>query len=165
MNKTLNTIAWICLALGLLGILMDAGALIFGRRLATDRQAAIAEMRASAAKGNTPSEGNRCIAEDTNKDGKPDSDCLQLQQPGWPGDGQPGFGGQPGRGRMMVNFRDRFDGGRFGQRGILPLFFMTLGPILAVIGAVILLVNREPKNAVMKEEKEVKEEKKKEVKK
>jgi hypothetical protein len=33
---------------------------------------------------------------------------------------------------------------------------MTLSPILAVIGAVILLVNREPKAAVAKEEKEAK---------
>ncbi|MCJ7519795.1 MAG: hypothetical protein MUO42_09020, partial [Anaerolineaceae bacterium] len=73
MNKTLNTIAWICLALGLLGMMVDAGALIFGRRLVADRLVAFEEMRASAAKGNTPSEHNRCIAEDTNKDGKPDS--------------------------------------------------------------------------------------------
>jgi hypothetical protein len=159
MNKTLKTIAWICLALGLLGIFMDAGALIFGRRLAADRQAAFEEMRASAAKGNTPSEGNRCIAEDTNKDGKPDSDCLNLQapvQPGQPGVGPQGFGRSQGHGGMMLyNHRD-FNGGRLGGRGIFLMFFIALGPILAIVGAVILLVNREPKAAVAKEEKEAK---------
>lgn len=159
MNKTLKTIAWICLALGLLGMVVDAGALIYGRKLLANRQAAFEEMHAAVESGNTPTAGNRCIAEDANNDGKPDGDCLQVQQPGQPGQPgavQPDFGRQSGRGRIISNMRDRLNGSRMHLRGILPLFLLALGPILAVVGAVILLVNREPKAVVVKEEKEEK---------
>lgn len=161
MNKTLKTIAWICLALGLLGMVVGAGAFFYGRKLVGERQAAFEEMRAAVQSGNAPVAGNRCIAVDANNDGKPDGDCLHSKQPGQPGAGQPGYGGRQGRGGMMFNDRAGFNGGRLGGRGIFPMFFMALGPILAVVGAVILLVNREPKSAEEKKEKEVKEIKKK----
>jgi hypothetical protein len=154
MNKTLKTIAWICLALGLLGMAVDTGALVFGRRLVSERQAAFNELRSAA--------GSLYIAKDENKDGKPDDDCLQLQQPGWPGIRQPGFGIQQGRGGMMFNDRGGFNGAPFAGRGVFLLFFIALGPILLIVGAVILLVNREPKTVdAEKEEEEVKEVKKK----
>jgi hypothetical protein len=141
MNKTLKTIAWICLALGLLGMVVDAGAFIVGRTIMSNRQALIAS-------GNGPISGNN----------------PQLNQPR-----QPGFRSMMGRGGMMSNFRGRFNGGRFGLGvGIFLLFFMALGPVLAIVGTVILLVHREPKNAPVKEEKDVnkdKEEKKKDSKK
>jgi hypothetical protein len=161
MNKTLKIIAWICLALGLLGMVVSAGALIVGRTLLANRQAAAVEQD----KGLTA--GNRCIAEDANKDGKPEGDCLQRQLPGQPGVGKQGFGGRQGFGGMMAGNREGFNGRHMNGRGIFALFFMALGPILAVVGAVILLVNREPKAAVVKEEKEleVKADKKKEIKK
>ena len=165
MNKTLKTIAWICLALGLLGMVVDAGALIYGRTLMANKQAAFEEVREAVQSGTAPEAGNRCIAVDANKDGKPDGDCLQSKQPGQPDTGKPGFGGRQGRGGMMANNRGGFNGGRLGGRGIFPMFFMALGPVLALIGAVILLVNREPKAVLVKEEKEVKEVKKKENKK
>jgi hypothetical protein len=148
MNKTLKTIAWICLVLGLLGMVVDAGALIVGRTMMANRLV-IAEQNNAPANGNNP----------------------QLQQPRQPGNWQPGFRGMMGRGGMMFNYRGRFNGGRFGFGGIFLLFFMALGPILAIVGAVILLVHREPKNAPVKEEKDVKkdkeekEEKKKDTKK
>ena len=56
----------------------------------------------------------------------------------------------------MTNGRNALNGRHLGGRGIFPLFFMALGPILAVIGAVILLVNREPKAVMVKEEKKIK---------
>jgi hypothetical protein len=156
MNKTLKTIAWVCLVLGLLGMAVDGGALILGHRFVAGRQVAFEEMKAAVQSGKGPSAGNNCVAEDANKDGKPDGDCLNLQAPG-----QPGIGGRLlGRG-MLFKLRNNSDGRRFGGFGILPLFFMAMGPILAVVGAVILLVNREPKAKEEKEEKEVKETKKK----
>ncbi len=164
MNKTLKTIAWVCLALGLLGMAVDGGAIIYGRKLVAGRQAAFEEMQAAVQSGNGSATNNKCIAEDANKDGKPDGDCLNLQAPGQPGQlnaGQPEIGGRPIRRVMLQKLRNNFNSRRFNGLGILPLFFMALGPILAVVGAVILLVNREPKAAVVKEEKEVKETKKK----
>ena len=160
MNKTLKTIAWICLALGLMGTAVDAGMLVYGRKLAAERQTAIEAIQDANQSGSAPDGKNTCIAEDADQDGKPDGDCLQLQasgQPGGIGKGQPGFGGQMlGRGTRL-GMRGGFAGRRMAGRGILPLFFLALGPILLVVGAVILLVNREPKKAAVKDEKEVKE--------
>ena len=56
----------------------------------------------------------------------------------------------------MTNDRSAFNGRHSGGRGFFPLFFVASGPILAVVGAVILLVNREPKVIVVKEEKGIK---------
>ena len=164
MNKTLKTIAWIFLALGLMGMVVDVGVLVFGRKLAGERQTAFEEMRAESQSGKVLNGKNNCIAEDENNDGKPDGDCLKLQapgQPGQPGEGQPGVGGRTLRRGLLFKMRNNMDGRRFGGRGILPLFFLAFGPILVVVGAVILLVNREPKPTVVKEEKEEKEQKKK----
>ena len=161
MNKTLKTIAWICLALGILGMVVDASALVVGRKLMTERQASFEEMRTAEKSGQSSSEGNFCIAKDADNDGKPDSDCLQLQHPERSGAGQPGFGNRPGKDGMLLRGQNNFDGRRFGVGAILPIFFFALGPVLAVVGAVILLVNREPKASKSKKEKEVKEVKKK----
>ena len=156
MNKTLKTIAWICLALGLMGTAVDAGMLVFGRTLAGEKQTAIEAIQNAKQTGNVPNAKNTCIAEDADQDGKPDGDCLQLQAPGQPG--QPGAA-LPFRRAIVQKMRNNMDGRRFNGRGILPLFFLALGPILLVVGAVILLVNREPKKAAVKVEQEVKEEK------
>ena len=155
MNKTLKTIAWICIALGLVGTAVDAGMLVFGRKLVADRQTAIETIQKSNQTGNAPDAKNTCIAEDADKDGKPDGDCLQLQAPGQPG--QLGFGGRLQQRDTRLGMRGGFAGRRMAGLGILPLLFLALGPILLVAGAVILLVNREPKKAAVKEETEVKE--------
>ena len=150
MNKTLKTIAWICLALGLMGTAVDAGMLVYGRKLAAERQTAIETIQDAKQTGNVPDAKNTCIAEDADQDGKPDGDCLQLQASGQPGTGQPGFGGQLQAGDTRLGMRGGFAVRRMAGRGILPLFFLALGPILLVVGAVILLVNREPKKAAVK---------------
>ena len=41
MNKTVKTIAWICLVLGLLGLAVDLGAYVFGRSVAVRIQESI----------------------------------------------------------------------------------------------------------------------------
>ncbi len=152
MNKTLKTIAWICLALGLLGTTVDAGILVAGRNLAAARQTAIDTMQNSKQTGNVPNAKNTCVAEDADQDGKPDGDCLQQQAPGQPGAGFNGFGGRLQLRHTRLGMRGSLAGRRMGARGILPLFFLALGPILLLVGAVILLVNREPKKAAVKEE-------------
>ena len=154
MNKTLKTIAWVCLALGLLGTVVDAGALLYGRKLAGERQAAFDEIRAEIQLGSTAAGKNTCIAEDADKDGKPDGDCLTVQDPVQPEGAQPGIIGRPVRRAMVSRMRADFGSRRIGLFGILPLFCMALGPILAVVGAVFLLVNRESKvKEAVKEEK------------
>jgi hypothetical protein len=154
MNKTLKTIAWICLVLGLMGTVVDAGILVAGIKMAAGRQTAIEDIKDQNQTGNMPNAKNICIAKDADQDGKPDGDCLKMQAPGQPG--QPGAG-QPFRRAMIQKMRNKMDVRRNNGRGILLFLFLALGPILLVIGAVMLLVNREPKKAEVKEKKEVNE--------
>lgn len=150
MNKTLKTIGWICLAIGLLGILGDAGAFVIGRRFATERLAAIEEIQETAQERGGLQPGQLCIAQDADGDGKPDGDCIQ--QP----DRLKGIafrqGGRMGGGLMQSPHSLLNRRGALGFAG-LPIFLYMLGPILAVVGAVILLVNREPKNETTMEDK------------
>jgi hypothetical protein len=140
MNKTLKTIGWILVALGILGILLDAGALVFGHRLAANRQAVIQQW-----KGN----------DDQPQFNPPQNDGQRNFAPR---DGSmPRLGSRGGfynRGGMMR--------GRPGGFFFLPVFFFALGPVMAIVGAVILLVNRPPKEK--KEKKEAPKEKGKETK-
>ena len=157
MNKPLKTIAWICLVLGLLGTAVDGGMLLYGRKITADRQAIIEAIQTEIQSGDIPDAKNNCVAEDIDQDGKPDGDCLQQQAPWQPGTGQPAFGGRLMGRDSRLGVRGGFAERRIAVRGILPLFFLALGPILLVVGAVILLINREPNEAAVKEEKEVKE--------
>lgn len=142
MNKTVKTIGWICLALGALGILVDAGAVLAATQFRTERLAAIEEISESIQNNERPARSELCIAEDADGDGKPDGDCFQRS------DVTKGLlprqDGQPGRGLMRLP-RAGFDRRAGIGFGGLPIFLFALGPILAMIGAVMLLVNREPK--------------------
>jgi hypothetical protein len=149
MNKTLRTIGWICLALGVLGILAGASALVIGRQFAADRQAAIAEVREAVQDGERLERGQLCIAQDADGDGKPDGECIEQQD--WQQKFAPRQGGQVG-GRLMQSSRPMVNRRAAFSLGGLPIFLFALGPVLAVIGAVILLVNREPKENITVED-------------
>ncbi len=142
MNKTLKTIGWVCLALGLLGILVDAGVFVIGSQFADDRQTVIEKMRENAQETSKIEPGQLCIAQDADGDGKPDGECIQ--QPGR----LQGFalrqGSLTGR-RLLQNHRPMLNHRTAFGFGGLAIILFALGPVLAVIGAVILLVNREPK--------------------
>lgn len=142
MNKTVKTIGWICLALGALGILADASAVFAVQQLRTDRLAAIEEINESIQNNERPDLNELCIAKDADGDGKPDGDCIQ--QPDRPLGFSPRQSNQPRR-ALMQQPRVGFDRRASIGFGGLPIFLFALGPILAVIGAVMLLVNREPK--------------------
>jgi hypothetical protein len=149
MNKTLKTIGWICVALGLLGILADAGALVIGRRFAADRLAAIEEFQENAQERASIQPGALCIAQDADGDGKPDGDCVQRPdrlQGFSSGQGSRIGGGMMQSPRLAYNRR-----ASIGFAG-LPIFLFAMGPVLAVVGAVILLVNREPKKETVVED-------------
>jgi hypothetical protein len=148
MNKTLKTIAWICIALGILGTVVDAGLVIYGRSMLAQRQAAFEEIRSGNTEGSAvlPGRADICIAADKDKDGKPDGGCLdisKLNRLNLPGS-NPALGGMMG-GRFAGGPGSRLADRRMGGIAFLPLFFFALGPVLAIIGMVILLVNREPK--------------------
>ncbi len=136
MNKTLKTIGWILVALGILGILADAGAFVLGHRLAANRQALIQQWNGS-------DDGQRPV--------KP----PQYGQGVFPRQGQGGIMPRFG----MRSYRNGGGFMRFRPRGFffLPVLFFALGPVLLVVGAVLLLVNRVPKEK--KEKVEPKEEK------
>jgi hypothetical protein len=159
MNKTLITIAWICLVLGLLGTAADAGILIYGGKLIAERRTAFETLQGRNQTGNAAIAKNMCIAVDADKDGKPDGDCLQHRTPGQPGAGMPAFGRLLFQRGMHPGMRGGFAGQRTAFRGILPLFFLALGPVLLVVGAVMLLVNRTPKDTASQVKKEAKEDK------
>ena len=124
MNKTLKTIGWVLVALGILGILADAGALVFGHRLADNRQAFVQQWNGS----NNPPQYNQ----------------PQNGQREFPRQGQGGIMPRLGP-RSFFLFRGGAMRFRPGGFFLLPAFFFALGPVLAVVGAVLLLVNRAPK--------------------
>ena len=142
MNKTLKTFGWICLILGVLGILAGSVLLVLGQQWTADRQATAEELRASLTEGKLPKASDYCLFIDEDGDGKPDSDCLQ------PPAAKDGFSRRgailpQGRPMQMRGNRPGWNRPGFGGGGLM-LFFAP-GAVLAVIGAVILLVNRPPK--------------------
>ena len=154
MNKTVKTIAWICVVLGLLGVALDVGVYIRGR-------AFVAQMRESMEAGDFPIFKGRFA--DTDENGDIDEEDLQefsLDRDGWFHgggilDGRRSFAPfSNSRGRLPHLRGDSFSRSCF----VLPFLFLTSGPVLAVVGAVILIVNRELK---VKDEKEKKEKSKK----
>ena len=136
MNKTVKTIAWICLVLGLLGVAVDVGVYVRGRAL-------VAQVQEAIEAGEFPAFKERFS--DVDEDGDVDRDDLKenlRDRDGWPQiagmmDKRRGFD-------HFSNSRGRLSG---MQRGgfTLPLLFLASGPVLTVIGVVTLIVNREPK--------------------
>jgi hypothetical protein len=148
MNKTVKTIAWICLVLGLMGLAVDAGVYMRGRAFAT-------QMAERIEAGEIPAIGGRWMGSDDSGD----TDAQEIQPRDGSQEGRLPLGGM--RGGM-----DRFGAGRraagFGQFGFgLPILLLAAGPVLAVVGAVMLIVNRVPNG----KEKELKNEKVKKAKK
>jgi len=150
MNKTVKTIAWICLVLGLLGIAVDAVVLVRA-------QSFRANMAERIASGEIPSPK----IQPTEKDN--DSDAKKDQNGDAPGRGQRLnllLDGRQGRISGKMPFYSQF--GRVGGRMMglrSPLLFAAAGPILAVLGAVTLIVNREPKVKTKKAKETTKKEK------
>jgi hypothetical protein len=143
MNKTVKTIAWICLVLGLLGIAVDIGAYVYGRSIA-------ARVQESIESGDFG--GIRKRLGDIDKDGDIDEhDCDE-----WPSDKKEWFktGAKIGYKKGSGAF-SKSHGGFHGMRGgfAIPLLLLAAGPVLTVIGAVTLIVNREPKEPEKKDKK------------
>jgi len=126
MNKTVKTIAWICLVLGLLGIAVDIGVYVKARSFA-------AQIADQIEAGEMPFAGRRF-------DDDEDQDADEFRM-------------RPGKGDDWFMPRDgffHFQPGMIGNRSFSigwPLFFLAAGPILAVVGGVMLIVNREPKQS------------------
>ena len=135
MNKTVKTIAWICLVLGLIGIAVDVGAYVYGRSVA-------ARVQESIESGDFPAFKHRLG--DVDDDGDIDDDDREA----WPEDRKESFkaGAKLGY-RTGFGASSKMHGGFRGMRGGFgfPLLLIAAGPILTVIGAVMLIVNREPK--------------------
>ncbi|MDO9545522.1 MAG: hypothetical protein Q7J07_02085 [Pelolinea sp.] len=138
MNKTVKTIAWICLVLGLLGMAVDVGVYVKGRSLVAQHQEAFEV-------GEMPAFRSRFT--DVDGDIDDDWDKGSVDRSDWFADG----GMMSGR-KGIDTFSNSHgylpgmrDGG-FGSVGFaLPFLFLVSGPVLAIVGTVILIVNREPK--------------------
>ena len=146
MNKTVKTIAWICLVLGLLGLAVDVGLYVHGRSM-------VARMQEYAASGELPNAGGRNIDGDLEKEDKNGDQKIGRLQPGRAGIENP-TGGRRGKiaGDTRIDRRNvgpGFMGGRIG----FPLFFLASGPVLTVVGAVMLIVNRDEKKPEEKNKK------------
>ena len=129
MNKTLKTIAWVCLVLGLMGVALDIGAFAVARNFAEDRLAMIESLK-DADKDDLKErfEERKELLTPFSRGGRL-FDGLRLP-------------------RGIHDGRSGFQRGNIGFRPAGGLFLVALGPVLAVVGAVILLVNREPKPRV-----------------
>jgi hypothetical protein len=143
MNKTVKTIAWICLVLGLMGIAVDVGAYVYGRSVA-------ARVQESIESGDF--EELRKRIGDVDDDGDIDDDDRAE----WPVDRKGAFkaGARMGY-RTGFGVSNKMQGG-FGRiRGGFgfPLLLLAAGPVLTVVGAVMLIVNREPKPPEVEEKK------------
>ena len=158
MNKTVKTIAWICLVLGILGTVLDAGAFMFARRAFISRQANFEEMQEKLDAVELPRLKSR---RDADSDGKDDADLERNPKDRL--DNNPGgfFPRRNFSGGMISGVqRNTGRGSRPMSCGLLialPFLMMSSGPVLLVVGAVILIVNREP----VKEEKKEKSKKSK----
>ncbi len=150
MNKTVKTIAWICLVLGLLGMAVEVGVYVRGRAL-------VAQFQESIEAGEFPAFKGRFA--DMDEDGDIDDEDwekLPSDRGEWFH-----FDGMRG-GRKSLNTFSNSHGwlssmrdGNIGRAGFAILFLLLAGgSVLTVVGAVILIVNREPKVSDSKEKKE-----------
>ena len=124
MNKTVKTIAWVCLVLGLLGIAVDIGVYVKARSFA-------AQIADQIEAGEMPFAGRRF-----DDDEDQDADGFRMR----PAKGDDWF--------MPRDDSSHFRPGMAGYRSFSygwPLLFVAAGPVLAVVGGVMLIVNREPK--------------------
>ena len=148
MNKTVKTIAWICLVLGLLGMAIGVGAYVYGRSRIAHFQEAIEAGDIQAFKGHfSDSDGDFDIEEW--KDGSFDK-SEWFTHGGMMG-GRRGFSTFSKSCGLMPDMRD----GSFRRVGfVFPFLVLASGPVLTVVGAVMLIVNRAPKVSDSKEKKE-----------
>jgi len=137
MNKTVKTIAWICLVLGLLGMAVEVGVYVRARSF-------VAQFQESVEAGEFPMFKSR-FADGDIDDKDWDKDSFNRGE--WFA-----HGGimESGRGfDSFSNSRGFLPGMRDGSVGrvsfALPFLLLASGPVLTVVGAVMLIVNREPK--------------------
>ena len=137
MNKTVKTIAWICLVLGLLGMAVEVGVYVRVRSFA-------AQFQESVEAGEFPMFKSRFADGDIDDE---DWDKDSFNRGEWFA-----HGGimESGRGfDSFSNSRGFLPGMSDGSVGrvsfALPFLLLTGGPVLTVVGAVMLIVNREPK--------------------
>lgn len=148
MNKTVKTIAWICLVLGLLGVTAEVGAYVYGRSRITQFKEAVEAGEIHAFKGHF-ADVDEDIDKEEWEENFPDRD-------GWFAfggmmDSRRGFDTFSKSSGLLPSMHD----GSFGRVGFaLPFLMLVSGPVLTVVGAVILIVNREPKVSDSKEKKE-----------
>lgn len=137
MNKTVKTIAWICLVLGLLGVAVEVGVYVRARSFA-------AQFRESVEAGEFPMFKSRFADGDIDdEDWDKDSfDRSEWFAHGGMIEGRRGFDTFSNSRGFLPGMRD----GSVGRVGFaLPLLLLAGGPVLIVVGAVTLIVNRETK--------------------
>lgn len=155
MSKTVKTIAWICLVLGLLGVAVEVGVYVRARSLITQVKEAVEAGEIPAFKDHFADVDEDA---DIDKDGDIDKeDCVKSH---FDRSGSFAFGGMMDSKRGLDTFyksRGGLPGLRYGSIGhvgfALPFLLLASGPVLTVVGAVILVVNREPRAENGKEKK------------
>ena len=140
MNKTVKTIAWVCLVLGLLGVAVDVGVYVKGRSL-------VVQVQESMTNGEFPTFKGRFSDVDDEDWDKDSFDRSEWFADGGMMGGRRGFDTFSNSHGYLPGIRD----GRFGFA--LPFLFLASGPVLAIVGAVILIINRTPKVEASSEKK------------
>jgi len=151
MNKTVKTIAWICLVLGLLGVAVEVGVYVRVRSLIT-------KVREAAEAGEIPAFKEHFADVDGDED--KDIDKEDWEKSPFDRKGLFAFGGMMDSKRGFDGFYNSRGGlpgmrdGSIGHVGFaFPFLLLASGPVLTVVGAVMLIVNREPKAEDSKEKK------------
>lgn len=145
MNKTLKTIAWVCVVLGIMGMLAILAILGFGQINSADRRAQTLYSVMKTPEFNLAEYTSDCILENEEGESYINAECIAPKERNLTS-------------RKLAIPRLRPQGRIFSfrpQRGFLPYqpsspsFFLVLlfasGPVLTAVGAVILIVNREPR--------------------
>jgi hypothetical protein len=145
MNKTVKTIAWICLVLGLLGMAVEVGVYVSARSM-------VAKYQESVASGEFPI-FKSCFVDGDTDDEDWDKDSFDRDEwfaHGGMIEGRRGFDTFSNSRGFLPGMRD----GSVGRVGFaLPFLLLAGGPVLTVVGAVMLIVNREPKVSETKSKK------------
>lgn len=139
MSKTVKTIAWICLVLGLLGMAVEVGVYVRARSLMAQFQESVKAGEFPMLKGRfTDGDG------DFDKENREESDFDRSEWFAHGGmmDGRRGFEPFSNKRGYFLNMHD----GSVGRVSFaIPFLLLASGPVLTVVGAVMLIVNREPK--------------------
>lgn len=145
MNKTIKTIAWVCVVLGIMGMLAIFAFFGFGQLNSADRKAQTRESVMKSRDINLGNDMSDCLFENEEGESYIKTDCIAHREKNWPSR-KSDFPKLRPQGRTISFCPQRgFLPHQPSSPSFFPILLFTSGPVLTAVGAVILIVNREPR--------------------